>query len=258
MAGIVPGLVLTGMFMLYTAVRAMITPGIAPREAGPRNAGEFLHALLDLVPFIVLIGGTIGSLYLGWATPTEAAAVGCVLALLGAAIWGTLDWQVIRDSLRATVLVSGNILLITFGAFVFSYAISLGGVGEKLTGLMTHLNLTKWEFFLALIILYTVLGALVESLGMIVITVPLLYPVLLKYGIDPVWFGVVLVVFIEAGQITPPIGINLFVIQSIWNGKLGDVVLGTIPYHIIIFVMLGLLMVWPDIAMWLPNNMTGK
>jgi TRAP-type C4-dicarboxylate transport system permease large subunit len=93
---------------------------------------------------------------------------------------------------------------------------------------------------------------------MIVITVPLLHPVLLKYGIDPVWFGVVLVVFIELGQITPPIGINLFVIQSIWNGKLGDVVLGTIPYHLLMFMLLGMLMLWPDLALWLPNNMAGR
>ena len=102
----------------------------------------------------------------------------------------------------------GNILLITFAAFIFSYAISLGGVGEKLTGLLTRLQLSKLEFFLALIVLYTVLGALVESLGMIVITVPLLYPVLLKYQIDPVWFGIILVLFIELGQISPPIEIG--------------------------------------------------
>jgi tripartite ATP-independent transporter DctM subunit len=254
----VPGLALTAMFMAYTAVHALLRPAVAPREAGPASGGELLQAMLDLVPFMLLIGGTIGSLYLGWATPTEAAAVGCVLALAGAAIWGRLDWQVVRNSLRATVLLSGNILLIAFGAFIFSYAISLGGVGEKLTGLMTRLDLTKAEFFIALIVLYTVLGALVESLGMIVITVPLLHPVLLKYGIDPVWFGVVLVVFIELGQITPPIGINLFVIQSIWNGKLGDVVLGTIPYHLLMFMLLGMLMLWPDLALWLPNNMAGR
>ena len=117
-------------------------------------------------------------------------------------------------------------------------------------------NLSKLEFFLALLLLYTVLGCLVESLGMIVITVPLLYPVLLKYGFDPVWFGVMLVVFIEMGQISPPLGINLFVIQSIWDGKLGDVVMGTIPFHIIMFVLVALLAIWPEIALWLPEHMT--
>jgi C4-dicarboxylate transporter DctM subunit len=257
-AGIIPGLVLTGMFMLYTAIHALVKPSIAPRERGPANAAELLRAIADLVPFVLLIGGTIGSLYAGLATPTEAAAVGCVLALLSSWIWADLGLEVIRDALYATIRTSGNIMLIVFAAFVFSYAISIGGVGEKLTGLLAKWEMTRLEFFIALFVLYTVLGALVESLGMIVITVPLLYPVLLKYGIDPVWFGVVLVLFIELGQITPPIGINLFVIQGLWTGKLGDVVMGTIPYHLLMFVMLGLLVAWPELALWLPEQMSGK
>ena len=126
----------------------------------------------------------------------------------------------------------GNILFIVYAAFLFSYAISYAGVGEQITQFLVDLKLSKLEFFLALFVLYTVLGCLVESLGMIVVTVPLLYPVLLQYGIDPIWFGVILVLFIEMGQISPPIGINLFVIQSIWTGKLSDVVMGTIPFHL--------------------------
>jgi TRAP-type C4-dicarboxylate transport system permease large subunit len=101
-----------------------------------------------------------------------------------------------------------------------------------------------------------VLGCLVESLGMIVITVPLLYPVLANYGIDPILFGVLLVIFVELGQISPPIGINLFVIQSLWDGKLSEVVLGTVPFHLIMFAVLGLIMLWPELALWLPNKMS--
>jgi TRAP-type C4-dicarboxylate transport system permease large subunit len=101
-----------------------------------------------------------------------------------------------------------------------------------------------------------VLGCLVESLGMIVITVPLLFPILESYGIDPILFGVVLVIFIELGQISPPIGINLFVIQSIWDGKLSEVVIGTIPFHLIMFVVLGLVIFWPELALWLPARMS--
>jgi TRAP-type C4-dicarboxylate transport system permease large subunit len=117
------------------------------------------------------------------------------------------------------------------------------------------MKLSRLEFFGALFVLYTILGCLVESLGMIVITVPLLYPVLLKYGIDPVWFGIILVLFIELGQISPPIGINLFVIQSIWDGRLQDVVFGTIPFHLLMFVLLVMLVLWPEIALWLPAHM---
>ena len=110
------------------------------------------------------------------------------------------------------------------------------------------------EFFLALFLLYTVLGCLIESLGMIVITVPLIFPILPSYGIDPLLFGVVLVLFVELGQISPPIGINLFVIQSIWDGKLSEVILGTIPFHLTMFVVLALVIVWPDLALWLPYH----
>jgi tripartite ATP-independent transporter DctM subunit len=254
MAGIVPGILLTAMFMAYICVHALLKPEIAPRERGPQNVGEFLAALGDLVPFVVVIGGTLGSLYTGWATPTEAAAIGCLTATVVSSIWGTVNLAGLREARIAAVKVSGNILLIVYTAFVFSYAISVAGVGESLTTWLVGLKLARLEFFFALFILYTVLGCLVESLGMIVITVPLLYPVLLKYGIDPVWFGIILVMFIELGQISPPIGINLFVIQSIWDGKIGDIVLGTIPFHLIMFVLLAMLVLWPEIALWLPHH----
>ena len=132
-----------------------------------------------------------------------------------------------------------------------------GGRRRALTNWLIELEaLSGWSSSSPLLILYTVLGCLVDSLGMIVITVPLLYPVLLQYGIDPVWFGVILVLFIELGQITPPIGINLFVIQSIWDGKLADVVWGTIPFHLLMFVLLVMLVIWPEIALWLPHHMS--
>lgn len=254
MAGVVPGLLLTLMFMAYIGAHAWINPGIAPRESGARNARELLQALVDVFPFVVLIAGTIASIYTGLVTPTEAAAIGCILALVIAGIWGELSWGALVRALRSTTRVCGNILFIVYAAFLFSYAISYAGVGEKITAFLVGLHLSKLQFFVALLVLYTVLGCLVESLGMIVVTVPLLHPVLLNYGIDPIWFGVILVVFIEMGQISPPIGINLFVIQGIWKGKLKDVVVGTIPFHFLMFVLLVLLVAYPQIALWLPSG----
>ena len=253
MAGVVPGLVLTAMFMIYIAIHALVNPSIAPKEHGASNLREFGEALVDVFPFVVLIGGTIGSIYTGLVTPTEAAAVGCLLAAVIAGVWGDSNFGVYKRALQSTTRVCGNILFIVYAAFLFSYAISYAGVGEQITQFLVGLKLSKFAFFFALFVLYTVLGCLVESLGMIVVTVPLLYPVLLQYGIDPIWFGVILVVFIEMGQISPPIGINLFVIQGIWNGKLSDVVMGTIPFHLIMFVLLLLLVIFPEIAMWLPS-----
>lgn len=253
MAGVVPGLVLTAMFMIYIAIHALVNPSIAPKENGASNLREFCEALLDVFPFLVLICGTIGSIYTGLVTPTEAAAVGCLLAAVIAGIWGESNFGVYKRAFQSTTRVCGNILFIIYAAFLFSYAISYAGVGEQITQFLVGLKLSKFEFFFAMFVLYTVLGCLVESLGMIVVTVPLLYPVLLQYGIDPIWFGVILVIFIEMGQISPPIGINLFVIQGIWKGKLSDVVMGTIPFHLIMFILLLLLVAFPEIAMWLPS-----
>jgi len=254
MAGVLPGLLLISMFMSYIAFHAWLKPGVSPIVSKRYSAREIVSALVDVVPFVVLISGTIGSIYSGLVTPTEAAAVGCVLAMVIAFFWGEFNFRVLRHALQTTVRVCGNILFIIYAAYCFSYAISYAGVGEQITQFLVGLKLSRLEFFGALFVLYTVLGCLIESLGMIVVTVPLLYPVLLQYGVDPIWFGVILVMFIEMGQISPPIGINLFVIQSIWSGKLADVVMGTIPFHLIMFVLLGLLVLFPDLAMWLPGR----
>jgi C4-dicarboxylate transporter, DctM subunit len=254
MAGVVPGIVLTLLFMVYLAIAAWLRPGIAPPEKLELTRAVVLRALIDVVPFMLLIVGIIGTIYTGIATPTEAAAAGCLFALVIALIFGKLSWREFLDCLKRSTLAVSNILFITYAAFIFSYAMSYAGVGEEITRFIIGLHLNKFEFFVALLVLFTALGALVESLGMIVITVPLLYPLLASYGIDPVWFGIIVVVFIEMGQITPPIGINLFVIQSVSRGSLSDVVLGTIPFHLLMFLLLLMLVVWPELALWLPGR----
>jgi C4-dicarboxylate transporter, DctM subunit len=253
MAGVIPGLMLTAMFMLYIGVRSF-WGNVVPRETGAPTGGVLL-ALADVVPFALLISGIMGSIYAGVATPTEAASGGCLFALLLCLAWGELSWRQFVDALHRTVQIVGNLLFIIYAAYIYAYAIGVAGVGETVTAWLVGLNLSHFQFFAALFVLYTVLGCLVESIGMIVITVPLLYPVLAKYGIDPIWFGVILVMYVELGQISPPIGINLFVIQSIWDGELGDVVIGTIPFHIIMFVLLFLLTLFPQLALWLPAHM---
>jgi tripartite ATP-independent transporter DctM subunit len=255
MAGLIPGLIMTACFMAYIGAHALVVPTVAPREPGPRSLQELLAALADVLPFAILIGGTLGGIYAGLVTTTEGATIGCTLAIILGAVFGELTPRKLLDAMYSTIRFSGNILFIIFTAYVFSYAISFAGVGEKVTAFIVGLHLSRLEFFLALFILYTVLGCLIESLGMIVITVPLIFPVLHSYGIDPIMFGVVLVLFVELGQISPPIGINLFVIQSIWDGKLSEIVWGTIPFHLLMFVLLVMLVFWPDIALWLPNHM---
>ena len=253
LAGIIPGLLLTAMFMLYIAVQTSRRPGLLGRPLGPPRPGWLLRALAEVLPFLLLIGCTLGSIYAGIATPAEAASLGCVAAMALAATFGQLTRRVLAESLRRTVVVVGNIMFIVYAAFLFSYAISFAGVGEVVTAALAGLDLSRPAFFAALFVLYTILGCLIESIGMIVITVPLLFPVLVRYGIDPVWFGVILVVFVELGQISPPIGINLFVIQGMWHGKLSDVVLGTLPFHLLMLLLLLIIMVFPELALWLPS-----
>ncbi len=257
-AGVIPGLIMTALFMLYIGIHAKVVPGVAPREQGARNMGEVLRAIADILPFVVLIAGTLGGLYFGVVTTTEAAVIGCFLSILLGALFGDLTVSKLIEAMHSTVNFTGNILFLIFAAYVFSYAISFAGIGEKLTEYIVGLQLSKLQFYLVLFALFTVLGCLIESLGMIVITVPLLFPILGRYGIDPILFGVVLVIYIELGQISPPIGINLFVIQSIWDGKLSEVVYGTIPFHLIMFVVLAMVIVWPELALWLPQQMSGK
>lgn len=258
MAGVVPGIVLALLFMIYIAVMAKVRPGVVPAESAQAAYGSVLRALVDIVPFMLLICGIMGSIYAGIATPTEAAAAGCIFALVIAKIFGDFSWEILAGALKRSMLTVSNILFITYAAFMFSYAMSYAGVGQEITGFIVGLHLSKLGFFIALLILFTLLGALVESLGMIVITVPLLYPLLSNYGIDPVWFGILVVVFVEMGQITPPIGINLFVIQSISRGNLSDVVVGTLPFHLLMFVLLALLMSWPGLALWLPHHLAAR
>ena len=257
-AGVIPGLIMTALFMLYIAIHAKVDPSIAPKEQGARNLHEVLRALADIAPFILLIAGTLGGLYFGVVTTTEAAVIGCFLSILLGFVFGDLTLKKLVEAMHSTVRFSGNILFLIFAAYVFSYAISFAGIGEKLTEFIVGMQLTKLQFYLVLFCLFTVLGCLIESLGMIVITVPLLFPILGRYGIDPILFGVILVIYIELGQISPPIGINLFVIQSIWDGKLSEVVYGTIPFHLIMFVVLAMVIFWPELALWLPQHMSGK
>ena len=256
MAGVIPGLIMTACFMIYIAIHAKIDPSVAPREAGPRSGGELLRALGEVVPFVLLILGTLGGLYFGIVTTTEAAVVGCVLSILLGVTMGDLTLKSFVQSIFNTIIFSGNILFLILAAYIFSTALSFAGLGEQVTKFIIDLQLSKFEFYLALFVLFTVLGCLIESLGMIVITVPLLYPVLQSYGIDPILFGVILVIYIELGQISPPIGINLFVIQSIWDGKLSEVVLGTIPFHLIMFLVLALVIAFPELSLWLPAQMS--
>lgn len=256
MAGIVPGIVLALFYMVYIAIRAAIDPTVAPRESEPMMRGELAGVLLDILPFICLIGAVMGSIYLGLATPTEAGATGAFMALVIARVWGRPDFSVFRAALNKTVRLSGSILFVVFAAMLFAYATARAGVGETLVEWLAELNLTKVEFIILVFVLYSVLGCFMEGLGMMVITVPLLFPVLRALEIDPVWFGVMVVILIELGQLTPPLGVILFVVRAIWpSGTLEEVIVGVLPFYLLILLALACFVAFPQLVLWLPSHM---
>ena len=259
MAGLVPGLLLVLLFMLFIGVYCLLRPdatgGRGAAMVPVEDEGGVVQILNDLLPFVVLIGVVLGSLYLGLATPTESAALGCVFSALISWIWGDMDRKVLLEVFRRTVRVNGAILSIVFAAYIFSYSVALSGLGGTMAEQIGALGLSRWEFILLLFLFYTLLGCLVDSISMIVITVPVLFPVLTLYGFDGVWFGVVLVLLIELGQITPPMGLNLFVIQGVWNGRMEEIVRGVTPFYVLIIVMIAIVTLVPSLALWLPDHM---
>jgi len=255
MAGFIPGFLLAAIFMLFIWMRAVARPSIAPIDPVVPPFAQKLRAILDLVPFFVLMVAVLGSIYTGVATPTEAAAVGCVAALIISAIWGDLSLAGFWRAMVATVRVSCTILFIVLMAFIFSYGVENAGIGTAISRWIGGLGLEKYYFFAAIVVMYSILGCLIDSIGMLVLTVPLLFPTIVAYGFDPIWFGIILVLMLELGQITPPFGINLFVIQGISQWPLSAVVKGSAPYWGIIICFTILLTAIPEIVTWLPDRM---
>jgi tripartite ATP-independent transporter DctM subunit len=255
MAGMLPGLALALVFSTYIAIRALADPRLAPghKERAPRRD---LREAIHVVPVVVLLGIVLGGIYAGTFTPTEGAAVGVAGAFAMAAIYRRLNAAVIREAVMMTVRTTGMVMLIVVSAQILSAALTFTGVSRGVSEWIYGIGLSKWTFFLALVALYIVLGCFVEGIAMIYITLPVLYPAVQRFGFDPIWFGVVLVILIELGQIHPPMGINLFTIQAIApNSAFSEMVIGALPFVFLILSMVGLLCLFPSIALWLPSLM---
>jgi len=254
LAGVVPGLMLALLFMIYVGIRSWLNPAIAPVEKSSANV-SFGSVVVDVLPFAVLIALLMGSLYSGVVTPTEAAALGCVFAWVVSRIWGDMSLAVLRRALRKTIVASGAIMFVVYGAFLFSYAISLAGTAGDIAQWVTHAGVSREVFLLFVVVALAVMGCFVDSIGMMVIAVPILLPSLRAYGIDPIWFGVLIVLLVELGQVTPPMGMNLFVIKNMSGLPIGSVIRGTAPFYAIFLLAILILYFFPQVVLWLPGNM---
>ena len=256
-AGIIPGLVLAGLFMVWIYVSNRLGGATAHHIDVPWR--ERIRLLRHLVEPVTIFGIVMGTLYFGIATATESAAIGLVAALAFIVAQGKLSWALLQSCFESSAKTTGMILLIVAAAFVLNLALSLTGIGEALTRWVTGFGLSQVALLIVLIVFYLLLGMFMDTLSMMVATIPLVYPVVTATGIDPIWFGVFIVLMCELGLITPPVGMNLFVVQGIRpdKGRIDDVIRGVIPYAAIMIVFALILIAAPSLATWLPELMRG-
>jgi C4-dicarboxylate transporter, DctM subunit len=249
LAGIVPGILLALLFMLLILIVCMIKPKLS---GGTRSASwnERFASLGDLLPVLFIFGVVIGSIYAGWATPTESAALGVLAALLLALRYRAVNLQSIREVLEGTMRTTAMIMLILVTANYLNFVLDSIGLAEMLKDFVNNLGMSPLKTLLVIIALYVVLGFFVETLSLMVITVPIVTPVMISSGFDPVWFGILLILLIEMALITPPVGLNLFVVQGVrGSGNISEVMIGSLPFVVIIALMIVVMIVFPDLAL---------
>ena len=256
-AGLIPGVLLTLLFMAYIfATHVGRDAGLVQPEAEVPLA-QRLRLLVHLVPPLIVFGVVMGSLYFGIATATESAALGVSIALVFAWRSGRLSLAMLQTCFHQTARISGMILLIITTAFILNLTISLTGVADALTKWVTSFGLTAISLLFALIVFYLILGMFMDVLSMQVATIPLTYPIVTALGVDPIWFGVFIVLMCELGMITPPVGMNLFVVHGIRpdKGDIRDAIWGALPYALMMILFTILLIFAPQIVTWLPERM---
>jgi tripartite ATP-independent transporter DctM subunit len=253
LAGIIPGLVLAGLFMLVVLLACMIKPAWGGQRIHA-SWRDRLASLRHLLPPLGIFLMVVGSIYAGLATPTEAAALGVLGALLLAAAFRRLTFAMVRDSLEGTMKATAMIMLIVMAAGFLNFVMSGIGLTDALTQSIVGLGLSPGWMLLVVVIFYVILGCFMETLSMMIVTIPLVAPIMTQLGFDPIWLGIVIIVLVETALITPPVGLNLFVVHSVRkSGSMNAVIVGSLPFVGALFAIIALLAVFPDLALWLPR-----
>ncbi len=253
LAGFIPGLILAGLFMGTIILACLYKPAWGGDKTKYSWSERFSN-LIHLVPPIFIFLVVVGSIYAGWATPTEAASLGVVAALILAAFHGTLSFSMMKDVFRGTMRTTAIIMLIIIAAVFLNFVLTAIGLTAQLTEFIISLGLSPLGTLLLIVAFYLILGCFMETFSMLITTATIVTPIVVGMGYDPVWFGVLLMVLLETALITPPIGVNLFVVQSIRSrGVLKDVMIGALPFVLTMFAMIALLIAFPQLALWLPK-----
>jgi C4-dicarboxylate transporter DctM subunit len=254
-AGIVPGIVLASLFSGYLGVWALLNKGRIPVPDQEMTLQEKLHESRHLIPVVLLIGAVLGSIYTGFATATEAAAVGVVGSLALSAVQRSLTWATFRDSLMGATRLYCMIALILAGAAFLTLAMGYIGLPRHLAEFVGSLGLSPFLLMVALAVFYIVLGCFLDGISMVVLTMGVILPTVQAAGFDLVWFGIFIVIVVEMAQITPPVGFNLFVLQGMTGREITWIARVTMPFFFLMCGMVLLLWFVPQIATWLPRHM---
>lgn len=254
LAGIFPGILLALMFMAVV-ILACLWRRDWDGDPVDTSWSQRIRTLPDLVPPLLLFAVVVGSIYAGIATPTEAASVGVVFACILAAWTRTLNLSMLKEAFEGTMRTTAMIMLIILAAVFLNFILGFIGVTQVIIQAIADLGLTPLETMLIIIGFYLILGMFMETLSMMLTTVPIVFPIVAHLGYDPVWFGIMITVLMETALITPPIGVNLYVVHGIRpTGKFNDVAIGAAPFVIAMLGMVFLLLAVPDVALWLPNQ----
>jgi tripartite ATP-independent transporter DctM subunit len=254
-AGILPGILAVAMYIATISIIGWVKPGFLP--AGPRSTWmERIHSLRDIWATLLLFAFVIGGIYGGLFTATEAAGMGAGGAFIIGIARGRLSLADIRRSLLETTRTTAAVFTVLIGAILFGYFLTVTQTPQKLTELLTGLGLGRYGVLTIIMLMYLVLGCLMDSLAMIILTVPIIFPVIKELGFDPIWFGVIIVMTVELGLIHPPVGMNIFVIKSVVeDAKISTIFYGVMPFIVTDLIRLAILIAFPIIALWLPSHM---
>ena len=254
-AGVIPALILITLFVAYVMLWSKLNPDKVPAEDVCYSWADKCAALKKLTPAFVLIGGIIGTIYSGLASPTEAAAVGVVLALLLARITGSLNKDSFVESLMGATRTSCMIIFILAGAAFLTVAMGFTGIPGQLAAWVADMQLSPMALLVALTLLFILLGCFLDGISVVVLTTSIVLPMVEAAGFNLIWFGIYLVLVVEMSQITPPVGFNLFVLQSMTGKNILYVAKAALPFFAILLLMVGLISAVPELAIWLPENM---
>ena len=255
MAGIVPGLLAMLLYVITIMIIVRVKPDLLPRGE-QKSWGERFNGLKDVWAPLVLFMFVIGGLYGGFFTPTEAGGVGASGAFLLGVLRGKLDRAGIREALLSATRTSAAVFTVLIGALLFGYFLTITQVPQKLTEMLTGLGVGRYGVLALIMVMYLVLGCLMDAMAMIILTVPIIFPVIVQLGFDPIWFGVIIVMTVELGLIHPPVGMNVFVIKSVVKDvSFTTIFKGVIPFVVTDLFRLVILISFPAIARWLPSKM---